>query len=974
HHYDLVIKLKTWTDAINYCRANFTDLAKILSDTDWLRFKKELARKGLVEPVWVGLYNDIDSWRWSLNNLPLKYVTYTNWYPGEPQNLYGIESCVAMGSDNRWYDVPCSQLRTFICYNVSVSVLRTAPYHYDLIMTPSTWKDAQAYCRLMYTDLATVLSDTDWLRVKKVSTSKGLITPAWSGLYNDIYNWRWAINNVPLTDTNYTNWSPGQPDNYKRFEMCTIIADNNQWYDEICYSLQPFICYDGGIPHKYDLIMTKMPWADAQIYCREKYTDIATVVSNADSQRLNKEAASKGLATPAWVGLYDDIKSWRWSLNNLLLLDVGYTSWSSGQPNNALSLESCVAVGVYGNWYDTACYFVRAIVCYDGNNQWYDINCYILRPFICYDVVNSILQNVTHKYYLIMTPVTWSSAQNYCRVIYTDLATIESDNDWVRFNKLITSQHIKAPFWVGLYNDIDSWRWSFNEVPLQNTTFRKWGSGDPDNNHGRESCGIINNDGYWWDAYCYDLRPFICYNVIISIMQAVPHEYHLITTKVTWSSAQNYCRLMYTDLANIETDNDWVRLNKLITSQNIKTAFWVGLYNDINSWRWSFNEVPLQYTTFRQWGSGEPNNYKGRESCAIINNNGYWWDAYCYDLRPFICYNSTNSGADMFVGVTSPRLTWSDAQTYCRTFHTDLATVTNSADNKLLAQLASVMSSICYWIGLYRDTWKWSDGTKVSNLQWSNRQPNNYWKNENCGLHYTLFEDDNCTNLRFFMCHTIIISIMQTVPHEYHLITTKVTWSSAQNYCRVMYTDLATIESDNDWVRLNKLITSQNIKAPFWVGLYNDIDSWRWSFNEVPLQYTTFRQWGSGDPDNNKGRESCGIINNDGYWWDAYCYDLRPFICYNSTNSGADRFVAVTSPMLTWSDAQTYCRTFYTDLATVTNSTDNDLLAQLASVMSSISYWIGLYRDTWKWSDGTTVSNLQWSNRQPNNYWKNENC
>ncbi|KAI5087811.1 secretory phospholipase A2 receptor-like isoform X1 [Silurus meridionalis] len=243
--------------------------------------------------------------------------------------------------------------------------------------------------------------------------------------------------------------------------------------------------------------------------------------------------------------------------------------------------------------------------------------------------------------------------------------------------------------------------------------------------------------------------------VIISIMQTVPHEYHLITTKVTWSSAQNYCRVMYTDLATIESDNDWVRLNKLITSQNIIAPFWVGLYNDINSWRWSFNEVPLQYTTFRQWGSGEPNNDKGRESCAIINNNGYWWDAYCYNLRPFICYNSTNSGADRFVGVTSPMLTWSDAQIYCRTFHTDLATVTNSADNDLLAQLASVMTSICYWIGLYRDTWKWSDGTKVSNLQWANGQPNNYWKHENCGLHYTLFEDDNCTNLRFFMCHTI---------------------------------------------------------------------------------------------------------------------------------------------------------------------------------------------------------------------------
>ncbi|XP_046699366.1 macrophage mannose receptor 1-like isoform X2 [Silurus meridionalis] len=251
--------------------------------------------------------------------------------------------------------------------------------------------------------------------------------------------------------------------------------------------------------------------------------------------------------------------------------------------------------------------------------------------------------------------------------------------------------------------------------------------------------------------------------VVNSILQNVTHKYYLIMTPVTWSTAQNYCRVMYTDLATIESDNDWVRLNKLITSQNIKAPFWVGLYNDINSWRWSFNEVPLQNTTFRKWGSGDPDNNHARESCGIINNDGYWWDAYCYDLRPFICYNGTNSGADRFVGVTSPMLTWSGAQTYCRTFHTDLATVTNSTDNDLLAQLASVMSSICYWIGFYRDTWKWSDGTNISNLQWANGQPNNYYSHENCGLHNTLFEDDTCTNLHFFMCHTIKPVIKQQI-------------------------------------------------------------------------------------------------------------------------------------------------------------------------------------------------------------------
>lgn len=127
---------------------------------------------------------------------------------------------------------------------------------------------------------------------------------------------------------------------------------------------------------------------------------------------------------------------------------------------------------------------------------------YNISPTGLVPAVISIMQTVPHKYYLIMTPLTWFTAQNYCREMYTDLATIESDNDWVRLNKLLVSQGITGPFWIGLYNDINSWRWSFKEVPLQNTNFRMWGAGNPDNKHGNESCGIICPDGSWWDANC----------------------------------------------------------------------------------------------------------------------------------------------------------------------------------------------------------------------------------------------------------------------------------------------------------------------------------------------------------------------------------------------------------------------------------------------------------------------------------------
>ncbi|XP_053086696.1 C-type mannose receptor 2-like [Pangasianodon hypophthalmus] len=224
---------------------------------------------------------------------------------------------------------------------------------------------------------------------------------------------------------------------------------------------------------------------------------------------------------------------------------------------------------------------------------------------------------------------------------------------------------------------------------------------------------------------------------------------------MSWSVAQNYCRVMYTDLATILSDTDWLRLKKEGANKGLATSAWIGLYSDINNWRWSLNDLPLKNVTFANWKPGEPNNYVGKESCGIIMSiYGYWGDTPCAELRPFICYNASFSGSDRFIGISSPRLTWPDAQAYCRTHHTDLASSLNSSDNDLITQVRNRQGDS--WIGLYRDLWKWSDGTNASNLPWAPGQPDNYGGIENCAVVYNgLFNDVPCTNQYYFFCHTI---------------------------------------------------------------------------------------------------------------------------------------------------------------------------------------------------------------------------
>ncbi|RWS21540.1 aggrecan core protein-like protein [Leptotrombidium deliense] len=42
--------------------------------------------------------------------------TFTNWWPGEPSELHKLNAgCVIIGSDGRWWDVPCNDIRTQLC-------------------------------------------------------------------------------------------------------------------------------------------------------------------------------------------------------------------------------------------------------------------------------------------------------------------------------------------------------------------------------------------------------------------------------------------------------------------------------------------------------------------------------------------------------------------------------------------------------------------------------------------------------------------------------------------------------------------------------------------------------------------------------------------------------------------------------------------------------------------------------------------
>uniref|UniRef100_A0A8C6SJP6 C-type lectin domain-containing protein n=1 Tax=Neogobius melanostomus TaxID=47308 RepID=A0A8C6SJP6_9GOBI len=102
-----------------------------------------------------------------------------------------------------------------------------------------------------------------------------------------------------------------------------------------------------------------------------------------------------------------------------------------------------------------------------------------------------------------------------------------------------------------------------------------------------------------------------------------------------------------------------------------------------------------------------------------------------------------------YVPVLTP-LAWEDARSYCRQHHTDLAMIKDESEN---TAVASLLWGHAVWIGLYRDPWRWSDGTNSSFTNWDAWQPSAGW--ETCGLENSAqkWHDANCAALLPFICH-----------------------------------------------------------------------------------------------------------------------------------------------------------------------------------------------------------------------------
>ncbi|XP_025761212.1 putative C-type lectin domain family 20 member A [Oreochromis niloticus] len=310
------------------------------------------------------------------------------------------------------------------------------------------------------------------------------------------------------------------------------------------------------------------------------------------------------------------------------------------------------------------------------------------------------------------------------------------------------------------------------------------------------------------------------------------YEYHFIKEEMSWDEARAYCRENYTDLAKVFDLTDMRRLQDSAQSQ---TEAWIGLYNITGGanrrWHWS---LPGEEYTENEtcWTAGDPNDYSANpENCVMTGDT--WEDYPCTHTFQFICYGEMMKDNKTF-HLNDNSVTWTQAQSYCRQHHTDLA---SGLDQIYSEEFKKLQNSTALWIGLFRDTWRWSDGSNFSFRYWDMDSFNDGLNNRTCAT--TLLERSGrwssagCDQRKPFFCYD----------DKLILIRENKTWEEALNYCRQKHHDLVSISNPEEqrWVQER----AKNVSTPFvWLGLRYScfLDLWFWVSDEL----VCYERWASG--------------------------------------------------------------------------------------------------------------------------------
>ena len=478
------------------------------------------------------------------------------------------------------------------------------------------------------------------------------------------------------------------------------------------------------------------------------------------------------------------------------------------------------------------------------------------------------------EYYFCASEVTWDDAATHCADYGGRLVTFsdQGEEDWVLGEA--GALGVSAHPWIGLHQaGTEDWLWH-GDAP---SAFTHWAPGEP-NNLPTEDCGMVWLDGEGWnDSPCGWWRPFVCevgcepgylddgagtcenidecaeelddcdaahgtcgdtegsyscgctgsYVLGTDGRTCEPcdaaskdgSDYLFCDSSVPWDAAADFCADQGGRLVTVTDAAEDAWLDATSASLGLSATPWLGL-NDIVSegqWVWQGDAS----SSYRQWSSGEPNDYATGEDCAALQAGGNWNDIPCSSDRAvaceLTCEPGTTLGAD---GVT------------CEDIDECLAG-TDACDDEF---------------GSCQNTF---GGYTCS-----------------CDSGWSLDTDGHT-------CADGCLAVTEA-GRDYLVCDQTASWFEAQSHCGAYDAHLVTISgsTEDSWV-------STQLTGASWTGLFFDQQYWDWRWDDgSALGYGAtlgVAPWASGQPDSTGGPEAC--VQANGSWDDVGCWTELPFVC-----------------------------------------------------------------------------------------------
>ncbi|KAM9789405.1 LOW QUALITY PROTEIN: macrophage mannose receptor 1-like [Neosynchiropus ocellatus] len=786
---------KTWLDAQAQCRSQRGDLVSI-HNVEEQGFVISQLGYGPRDELWIGL-NDRRTSRlfdWSDHST----VSFTSWEFLKPEVNSNNGKCVLIrGERGNWADRSCEEKHGFICMKASATHptgdevdvnsgcksgwRRHGSYCYLVGTQTKTFAEAGEHCNSSGSYLADVSNGVDnAFLVSLVGTRPEKYF--WLGLSNqkDVEVFEWT--NTPRV--RFTHWNAGMPGtNMGCVAMATGIFAGlwdvlpcNQKEKYICKhlaegasltpappTLQPPPCEDGWtrvgkknvcFKEFSDSSLGKKGWYEAREYCQAMRGDLLSLHSVEDLRALPHKHAN------IWIGLSaPDTKTYVWSDGSPLQ----FQHWTSGQPDNKNSVESCVELDLSnihenGSWSDVQC---------EKENGWLCQIAAGVKPKTPpkpsppdYNVTaDGWLEWRGHQYYFNSEQKAREDARHYCRQRHGDLVTIQSEAEnlflWRQVGGRLTlversglrssSSQIHSDSrdcWIGLDVELDG---SFQWMDGSLVTFVRWGENQPLFKNDDELCAIMTaSTGFWQDHNCGRKFHFVCkrsgtapVNTTVvaptdpPLKGGCPEQWEKLNSKCyrivddgeeTWEGARAKCSEMGGKLTSIVSRQEHVFLMSKMESAK-KRDLWLGLTAaDGSSLYWTDGRA-LKYSAIEsmwhhhQWYALDSWN---RRWCFVMTTRtrmqiGTWWSTPCNNTNGYICQRNVDPsfkdvptvytdyiklGNDSYK-VIQQKLAWGDAEKRCEDDGATLASVLGKRSESYVNLMAITFNS-SMWIGLRR--------------------------------------------------------------------------------------------------------------------------------------------------------------------------------------------------------------------------------------------------------------------------------